>query len=419
MILSRYCSIFDLDEFKGQRVVYNLLNHSIGVVRTASLNALEQGYNAKIPNDDLKTLKEMDVLVEDARDDSEKALYYTRKIPFTSPVGYLTLLTCLDCNLNCYYCSQKSLIDGMSMDLNQAESIGKWIRQWITVNRLHHLTLTVIGGEPLLHMQPLDVILPKIRETGVTCQLVLVSNGVLLDQSMILTLKNMGFQKIQVTFDGEEEVHNQVKTYHGKGTFQTIYQAVDCCTEHGLNVDIRINYPKRQKEKAVNAIRALSGLKNRNMIQVYFAELHTDNFFCNNELSAVVPEFYELAYHAGFSIPGPFGALICQAESDYGFTIDPQGRVFKCYNSVGRFGEHLGQIQNGQLTIQNHGVLNNHPVQECLECKYYPVCRGGCKFLRRARNLAPVTKLCSYENYRLAETRTLPLYVQSLLRKKT
>jgi uncharacterized protein len=419
MILSRYSSIFELDEFKGKRVVYNLLNHSIGVIRTASLNALEQGYSSNLPKDDMKTLTDMDVLVEDTRDDSEKALYYTRKIPFTSRVGYLTMLTCLDCNLNCYYCSQKSIIDGKAMDSSQAESIGNWIRQWITVNRLQHLTLSVIGGEPLMFMQPIEIILPKIRETGVICQLVLVSNGTLLDEPMVKSLVAKGFSKVQVTFDGDEETHNQVKRIRGEGTFQRIFQAVNCCTDHGLEVDIRINYPKRQKEQALNTIRALSGLRNRSMIQVYFAELQSDNFFCTNELASVVPEFYELAYHTGFSIPGPFGALLCQAESDYGFTIDPQGRVYKCYNSVGRFGEHLGQIQNGQLTVQNHGVLNNHPVQECLECKYYPICRGGCKFLRRARNLAPVTKLCAYENYKMAETRTLPLYVRSLLRKKS
>jgi|GEM_PF-5552178 len=419
MILSRYSSIFELDEFKGQKVIYNLLNHSIGLIRTASLNELERGNSTSksIPKDDRKTLSEMDVLVENEEDDSEKALYYTRKIPFTSRAGYLTLLTCLDCNLNCFYCSQKGIIDGKAMDAATAESVGAWISQWIRSNQLQHLTLSVIGGEPLLHLEPLNEILPRIRETGITCRMMLISNGVLLDEAMVLSLVAKGFDRVQVTLDGDEETHDQVKRYQGNGTFHRILKAVDLCTEHGLEVDIRINYPKSKKEQALNTIRALNSLKNRSMIQVYFAELQSNNFFCTNELATVVPDLYEYAFHAGFSIPGPFGALLCQAESDYGFTIGPNGKVYKCYNSVGRYGEQLGSIKDGQLKVENHAMLNNHPVYECLQCKYFPVCRGGCKFLRRARYLAPATKLCAYENYKVAEKKILPLYVQSLLRK--
>jgi len=417
MILSRYSSIFELDEFKGQKVIYNLLNHSIGLIRTASLNELERGSSKSIPKDDYKVLRDMDILVENEEDDSEKALYYTRKIPFTSRAGYLTLLTCLDCNLNCYYCSQKGIIDGKVMDLTTAKSVGHWIRNWIQTNQLQHLTLSVIGGEPLLHLEPLDEILPIIKETGITCRFMLISNGVLLDEKMVESLVAKGFNRVQVTLDGDEEAHDKVKRYQGKGTFQRILQAINLCTEHGLEVDVRINYPKSNKEQARNTIRAISTLKNRAQIQVYFAVLQSDNFFCTNELATVDPELYEYAFYAGFSIPGPFGALLCQAESDYGFTIDPSGKVFKCYNSVGRYGEQLGDIKEGLLSVENHALLNNHPVYECLNCKYFPICRGGCKFLRRARYLAPATKLCALENYKVAEKKILPYYVQSLLRK--
>ena len=417
MILSRYSSIFELDEFKGQKVIYNLLNHSIGLIRTASLNELERGSSKSVPKDDYKTLRDMDVLVENEEDDSEKALYYTRKIPFTSHAGYLTLLTCLDCNLNCYYCSQKGIIDGKVMDPATAKSVGHWIQTWIQTNQLQHLTLSVIGGEPLLHLEPLDEILPMIKETGIICRFMLISNGVLLDEKMVESLVAKGFERVQVTLDGDEEAHDKVKRYQGKGTFQRILQAINLCTEHGLDVDIRINYPKSNKEQARNTIRAIATLKNRAQIQVYFAVLQSDNFFCTNELATVDPELYEYAFYAGFSIPGPFGALLCQAESDYGFTIDPNGKVFKCYNSVGRYGEQLGDIKEGLLSVENHALLNNHPVYECLNCKYFPICRGGCKFLRRARYLAPATKLCALENYKVAEKKILPFYVQSLLRK--
>jgi uncharacterized protein len=417
MILSRYSSIFELDEFKGQKVIYNLLNHSIGLIRTASLNELERGSSKSIPKDDSKTLRDMDVLVENEEDDSEKALYYTRKIPFTSRAGYLTLLTCLDCNLNCYYCSQKGIIDGKVMDTTTAKSVGHWIQNWIQTNQLQHLTLSVIGGEPLLHLEPLDEILPMIKETGITCRFMMISNGVLLDEKMVESLVSKGFERVQVTLDGDEEAHDKVKRYQGKGTFQRILQAINLCTEHGLEVDIRINYPRSNKEQARNTIRAIATLKNRAQIQVYFAVLQSNNFFCTNELATVDPELYEYAFYTGFSIPGPFGALLCQAESDYGFTIDPDGKVFKCYNSVGRYGEQLGAIKEGLLSVENHALLNNHPVYECLKCKYFPICRGGCKFLRRARHLAPATKLCALENYKVAEKKILPFYVQSLLRK--
>ncbi len=417
MIISQYSSALEINEAKGKKVIYNLLNHSIGMIRAASYAEAEQGYALQLPKDDLSVLIDMDVLVEDKKDDREKALYYTRKSPFSNPVGYLTILTCLDCNLKCEYCSQKHFMNGQKMDATRSESIAAWATNWIKSNHLQHITVSIIGGEPLLNMSPLNIILPALRRTGAQITVNVVTNGVLLDTEMVKKLVNLNIEKVQVTLDGDATTHDQIKHIRREGTFQTILEGVERCTEAGLEVDIRINYPKRKKEQATNALRALRDLKNKFRIQVYFSEVQTEPFFCSNEMANIIPDFYEMAYGMGFSIPGPFGSLLCQAESDHGFTIDPTGVVYKCYNSVGMPHQQLGEIVDGRLMVKNHAVLNNHPILDCLSCKYFPVCRGGCKHMRQARNLAPNTRMCGYDNYQLAEQRILPLYIGSLLRK--
>ena len=72
----------------------------------------------------------------------------------------------------------------------------------------------------------------------------------------------------------------------------------------------------------------------------------------------------------------------CEAQKAHSFTIDPQGRIYKCGAFVGLPAFEIGNIHqpwlNGayrQLMTADLGGGGN-----CQGCPYVPLCCGGCRY---------------------------------------
>lgn len=62
--------------------------------------------------------------------------------------------------------------------------------------------------------------------------------------------------------------------------------------------------------------------------------------------------------------------------------------MYKCWNDIGIEERVIGHLNNEEIT--NYNVLTRYlsgPTmfddQECLECKLFPVCDGGCNWMRQ------------------------------------
>jgi radical SAM protein with 4Fe4S-binding SPASM domain len=101
------------------------------------------------------------------------------------------------------------------------------------------------------------------------------------------------------------------------------------------------------------------------------------------------------------------------ASSDLGFVITPDMKVFKCYFLVDQEEQCLGYIDDVGLKVENYAPLNREIAQGCLECKFLPLCNGGCASSRHYRGLKAHERVCVYSRIEETISLFLPLYIES------
>lgn len=119
------------------------------------------------------------------------------------------------CNMNCdiCLCGGGQEIEG---ELNTHEALN--LCGQIADMGVKRVVLT--GGEPLVR-DDWDIIATKLTESGVGVQL--VTNGSMVDSDMVRRMKKAGINRVTVSVDGTEEVHDQIRT---RGSFSKCKSAV-------------------------------------------------------------------------------------------------------------------------------------------------------------------------------------------------
>ncbi|MBE0430327.1 MAG: radical SAM protein [Dehalococcoidia bacterium] len=111
----------------------------------------------------------------------------------------------LSCNCNCHHCD----LGGPVKDEEQVtpEQYGQITRD------LRPLAAQVSGGEPLLRKDIVDIV-RAIRKAG-TVYIILVTNGVLLDERIYLRLRQAGVTQFSVSLDFPDERHDEFRRHPG------------------------------------------------------------------------------------------------------------------------------------------------------------------------------------------------------------
>ena len=108
----------------------------------------------------------------------------------------------LSCNCNCWHCD----LGGIIKDEKQIKSdeYGKLTR------RLNPVAVQISGGEPLLRKDIVAVV-KAIKQSDGLPYLILVTNGVLLNESNYLQLHEAGVNQISVSLDFPDERHDEFR----------------------------------------------------------------------------------------------------------------------------------------------------------------------------------------------------------------
>jgi len=111
----------------------------------------------------------------------------------------------LSCNCNCRHCD----LGGFIRDERQIkpEEYGD------LTQRLKPLAAQISGGEPLLRRDIIDIV-KAIKQAGVQYA-ILVTNGVLLDESNYLQLREAGVNQFSVSLDFPDERHDEFRQRPG------------------------------------------------------------------------------------------------------------------------------------------------------------------------------------------------------------
>lgn len=153
------------------------------------------------------------------------------------------------CNLNCAHCymdaRQKTSIPSNELTCEELSSVFEDIAR-----EAPGTIIVLTGGEPLLHSQ-----IEEIADVGVRLglRMVLGTNGVLLSESRIRTLKKIGLSGVGVSLDSV--CPDQHDSFRGvPGAFARSVRAIELCRAHGLHTQIHFTVTKDNYDQAAQAV---------------------------------------------------------------------------------------------------------------------------------------------------------------------
>ena len=387
MRITQYSHAFELPSYPGVICLFTFLEQGVIFISKERYKDLVNNSFKNLEPDELLALNQIGALVNSKEHDYERLRYYFFKLPFANRIGRLTIVTTYECNMTCYYCLQNFMSDkDQRLEGVNLQILLEWLPSWIQGNSISEVELEFIGGEPLLNMIALKEICDRVRKTGVRYKGSLITNGSLLDSDLIDSLIEYGITNVQLTFDGPKDYHDKVK-HLGllESSYDTIREAISVLIEKGCSITLRINYPHKRSDLAIKTAESLGDIENKEKIILHFSELfdlgcglNCDNHEMKHKEKK---ELFLTAKNLGFLLPFPFGSIMCKAEADCNYTITPNLEVYKCYLLLGNESAKVGILCKDGIIVQNYRELYRDFNINCIDCQYYPVCRGGCKVL--------------------------------------
>lgn len=367
--------------------------------------------------DELRILQERGYITElskiEEKDEFKRVAKTMKKIRenFVSA----TILVTYNCNFRCSYCFEqnnfklgnnflsnvmnKKRVDQIFDVLESLKKDGKHVQKEIML----------FGGEPLLkeNFEIVEYIVGQAKNYGYT--LGAITNGYDLDSYGELLGKGK-IERLQITLDGDEEVHNSRRfLLGGEKTFNRIIENIDGALKKGVNLNIRINIDLRNL-KQLNVMSSFfeeKGWNEKTNFHYYFKDV---NFNCKSgstkyDLSEkeIIEDMlkneteYNKHTRSGTEkmLEDSINYLlknksIMIMKPDYcGATngmkvFDPFGDVYSCWNVVGNGNMAIGRVEGDKIIYNdNYHRWNNRTVvniDECSNCPYALFCGGGCAY---------------------------------------
>ncbi|NTU57857.1 MAG: radical SAM protein [Chlorobiaceae bacterium] len=311
--------------------------------------------------------------------------------------AYVGLAICptLACNFACTYCFEDSQGETAVMDDRTIEALLAFIR---THKDAKHLTVKWYGGEPTLAFDVIETLTAKFIELFPDyADAGMVTNGYLLDQKKIDRLNDLRITSLQVTLDGIEATHDRRRRLGGGGgTHDRILRNLDLLMASSWKgrCSVRVNVDgSNMHEYAALRKELLVRYKGRNLT-VYPGRVNVVEGkacdqqcgLCNSEWASFQLEGYA---RDGITPRGGFYPLsgtqnLCIATSHQGYVVGPKGELYKCWEEVGKENMVIGSVHDepfvadSELLVRYAVGADPYDDGECMECKLFPVCGGGC-----------------------------------------
>lgn len=312
------------------------------------------------------------------------------------------------CNLRCKHCYQtdynpkdeftfielvqafiqfKDLIDFFNADIEKPEQIVA-------------PQLTFTGGEPFVRGDFFDL-LEIVCSNIPTIQIGILTNGTLITEDIAKRLKNLGIERIQISIDGDENLHDSIR---GKGSFQKalrglhflnnegIYTAVSF-TAHKNNYKVFPIAAKIAKENGARLIWSDRLIPNGSGAKLLiFNKEQTAQYIdilakTKDELETN-PEEFEVSLNRSLQFTAANDKPYCCVAGNNALTLMENGDVYPCR----RMPIMLGNIRTSSLKdiYCTSKILKDirKPFipHGCQNCEHAKTCKGGLKCLSYAVN---------------------------------
>ena len=330
----------------------------------------------------------------------EKRFMYYRKAFETTNLG-LVIAPTRGCNFSCPYCYEDKK-PSISMSLETETNLIKFIQKHTKVTRLN---ITWYGGEPLLKFDSIERILFDIaNHTRKTLGLhSMTTNGYLLDEEKSIFFQKYPMSSVQITIDGSKETHDKRRMLIPNiPTYDKIIENIDRFNFYNPDtyVTIRTNLDNSNLNTFPSMLKEFNKKwwdKGRKIV-AYPAFVRDYSESCSNNCMLVsriqkMDFFIDLYKVHGFKVGfypehcvGGCGATVLNY-----YVVGPEGELYKCWNDLGVKSAIVGYLNSDEIV--NFDLLTRYMAgptmmdnEECLDCKLFPICEGGCIW-ERHKNL--------------------------------
>lgn len=335
----------------------------------------------------------------------------------TSKFYTLMIMTTYACNFSCWYCVQKHQNLYISDEIE--EKIKKHIQSYLIDNDIKNFNISWFGGEPLLNFNKIKSISVFAKEfcekhnIGFNCGI--TTNGSLITPEMVKEMKELCFNNFQITIDGSKNNHNKTRFNEKiKNSFDLILSNIKLIVENIPNVvlTLRINYTHENLSQTMvkDIDEILSPVKDR--IDILFRKVwqEADDDKMYDTANTLMRDFKCRGYRVSHDYDD-IKYISCYVERSHYNSIFPNGLVDKCSNKD--ISEARGYLSyNGEIIWKISPVECQKNIfttkNECIECKYLPLCMGPCPARREnGKNIQ-----CIYLNKEQAFLHDIKSYCQ-------
>lgn len=394
-------------EWKPQLCYYCILFlwGSTFVISPSVKQAIESSNPTLLTEEENRLFIKYNALIPDEYNESCIYNHFYNKSRYGKKCLTATVLLTWSCNFRCIYCYEGAgELRCENMTKNRAGAIANFLIKCSEEQRGELIHVVLFGGEPLLNIDVGFHMLGILKEYCLTShkelQCSLVTNGSLLTEEIVSGLLNYNCKFVQITLDGPEYIHNCRRVAKdGSGTFQKVLHGITIMEEFcsQIHTYIRINVDKNNVDSIPMLLDTLKDLGISHS-QVDFGITRDSTSACSSYKSNCLPEEYlpdilnELWKYSEANMfskyPQPMRKwTYCGLFDEYSFTFSPLGELYKCWEMVGDNKHKMGYIKDDgtltDVTFAYYDWLSIDPLKEpdCSDCKYLPICGGGCRML--------------------------------------
>ena len=380
-------------------------------------------------NEIIDRLAKMKFVVPDDFDEKKWAKHIYNSVNYADANLGLTITPTMKCNFKCTYCCEcdDAKINDMSMET--AEDIIKWVTKMVEVHRYKRVEVQYFGGEPTLKREIFEYLAQNMRDLSqkynFNLKSYVVTNGYF-EKELIDRMLDWGIKNIQFTIDGLETAQNSRKPLMtGEGTFDVVYRNFLYCAkmaERFEEVNLRINI---DESNSADVVPLLDKVKNDvGDVSLVTVDLNETNWRGkkDSEYTSVrefIVETNKYAIRQGFKYDfhqGHFDS--CNYSKINNIVIGADGNVYKCLMMVNEEAFKVTNIKDYYNSLEMVEFTGYEVDETCFECKYCPMCFGGCKAAAFANTGDKNNKSCRRIYFDRFLQDHLKLYYMSLIKER-
>lgn len=354
--------------------------------------------NKVTDNETLETFKNMGFIVYSDTDEVEELYFNNMRMKYDSTKLHVTVQTTNMCNFSCPYCYQDHI--PATFDQNSQEIFIKFIDNSIS-RGINNIRIHWFGGEPTLNVDcilNIEKYLTKLQanNNGLEISNYITTNGYSLDANLYKNFTEYtNIKDIQITIDGPEEIHNLTRITHSKeGTYSRIINNIVTCLkiDSDITFTIRINLNTNNVNYISEYLTEMEkhGILTNDRVDFSFQQTHdfnhekSDLYFKNkNDYAKSLIQVFKTIINKGLCIPRYSSMKYCNCLFDCinTFLISPDMKLYHCSATSGT--NCVGKIsEDGEMVLYSnyYSKINRNifEKEKCKECKYLPICFGGC-----------------------------------------